>query len=200
MSLGSIARKLSRLERFSNPKLELEQYPTPGELAAELIWTATLNGDIEGKRVIDLGAGTGVLGIGALLAGASHVTFIEIDADAVAILGRNVEGFDTDRYTVVTTNVSEAAGTYDTCIMNPPFGAQAKHADRSFLMHATRIARTTYSIHNANSRTFLAKLAADEGWRLQVLAERRLPLKSAYAHHKKPVRDQSVILIRVETY
>ena len=39
----------------------------------------------------------------------------------------------------------------DTVIMNPPFGAQAEHADRPFLDMALNKAGTIYGIFNAGS-------------------------------------------------
>lgn len=197
MSLGSIARELSKLERFEKPKLSLEQYPTPGEIAAQLVWSALLQGDIEDKNVVDLGAGTGVLGIGALLAGAAHVTFVEKDPDAIAVLLRNLEGFDPDHYTIIEADATTFAGTFDTAIMNPPFGAQVKHADKAFLLNSFRIASVTYSIHNANSKGFLTSLMEDEKRRMYVIDERELRLDHAFAHHTKRVVEQRVLIVQL---
>ena len=193
MSQGSLARTLSQLDRFDNPKLELEQYATPGEIAANLIWIAHLQGDLEGKRVVDLGAGTGVLGIGALILRA-YVTFVEIDPDALAILKRNLEGYD--NYEIIEADISSFEGTYDTVIMNPPFGAQKRHADRAFLERAFASAPTTYSIHNANSTSFLRSLCNDHKRSFDILGEASLDLPAAFPHHTKPRVKQSVILCR----
>lgn len=198
MSRGGLARTLSRLERFENAKLDLEQYATPGELAAELLWTARMAGDIENRSVVDLGAGTGVLGIGALSLGASRVAFIEIDPDAIRILRHNLEGFDADRCDVVQIDVSSFSGSFDTCVMNPPFGAQREHADRVFLDRATTLARRIYSIHNANSRSFLERYAREAGLRFSIIAARSLPLSAAFEHHRKPRVFQEVVLCRLE--
>ena len=46
---------------------------------------------IEGRRVIDLFAGTGALGIEALSRGASYCLFVEEAPDARALIRRNVE-------------------------------------------------------------------------------------------------------------
>lgn len=44
------------------------QYITPAQIAARMLFTIQLNyQDIEGKRVLDLGCGTCMLGIGAAL-------------------------------------------------------------------------------------------------------------------------------------
>lgn len=44
-----------------------------------------------GRTVLDLGCGSGILGIGALKLGASHVTAVDIDSNAAAIAERNFE-------------------------------------------------------------------------------------------------------------
>src|SRR3989344_2046606 len=79
----SVAVELTKLATFENPKVKLEQYQTEAEIAAQVIWKAFLNGDIEGKSCIDLGCGTGILGIGALILGARKVTFVDIDLEAL---------------------------------------------------------------------------------------------------------------------
>jgi putative methylase len=193
MSQGSLARALSQLEGFASPKLELEQYETPGDIAAELLWSAHMRGDIDEKSVLDLGAGTGILGIGALILGA-NVTFLEKDPDAIGILTRNLQGFED--YTIMRTDATNASGSYDTIVMNPPFGAQERHADRSFLVTAMRLSRAIYSIHNANSLAFLNALYASAKWHLEVIGERALALPARYAHHTKPHMKQAVILCR----
>lgn len=48
-------------------------------------------GRIEGARVLDLFAGTGALGLEALSRGAAYVQFVEDDAEARALIRRNVE-------------------------------------------------------------------------------------------------------------
>ena len=44
---------------------------------------------VRGKRVLDLGAGSGIVGIAAALAGAARVTACDIDPHAIAVLGLN---------------------------------------------------------------------------------------------------------------
>ncbi|MBQ9060088.1 MAG: 50S ribosomal protein L11 methyltransferase [Firmicutes bacterium] len=47
--------------------------------------------DAKSARVLDVGCGSGILSIGAALLGASEVTGVEIDPDAVAVAKENVE-------------------------------------------------------------------------------------------------------------
>ena len=75
----------------------MEQYATEGDLAAYWLLAIDQLDAIEGKVVADLGAGNGILGIGALLLGAKHVLFVEADEDAMAVLKNNVASLD-ERY------------------------------------------------------------------------------------------------------
>ena len=64
---------------FFTPKktllqVDLEQYETPAHIASHMLWGAYLKGDIEGRRVGDLGAGCGMLSVGAGALGAESVT------------------------------------------------------------------------------------------------------------------------------
>src|SRR3989338_11601347 len=83
---------LSKLRQFENPKFLDEQYTTDSEIAAMVLWNAYMSGNIKGKTIAYLGAGTGILGIGALLLGAKKVFFVEKDENAVKILKENLEG------------------------------------------------------------------------------------------------------------
>ena len=62
MKLKNLEMMLQRLAGFSRPQAALEQYQTPAPLAARLLYHALMKGDIEGKRVCDLGCGTGEIG------------------------------------------------------------------------------------------------------------------------------------------
>src|SRR5579871_5038611 len=48
-------------------------------------------GGLDGKRVLDLYAGSGAVGLEALSRGASHVLLVESDAGAAAVIKRNIE-------------------------------------------------------------------------------------------------------------
>ena len=79
MRLNELERLLEKVAGFTAPSARMEQYQTPAPLAARLLYHAALNGDIGGRRVGDLGCGTGILSIGAALLGAREV--IGVDAD-----------------------------------------------------------------------------------------------------------------------
>ena len=54
-----------------------------GERAEQRMLRQFLSSNLKGKRVLDVGCGTGILGIGAMLAGASHLTAVDIDNSSV---------------------------------------------------------------------------------------------------------------------
>jgi len=166
---SALAQRLAIVAGFEDPRADLEQYRTPPELAAHLVHTADLQGDIEGRTVVDLGCGTGMLALGAALRGPETVVGVDIDPDPLGTARGN------ERRVATTSGVSWVrADATDvplcpdgptTVIMNPPFGAQSgnEHADRRFLRTTSRIADVSYSIHNADSADFVEAFAADNG-------------------------------------
>lgn len=69
----------------------------------------------EGMRVIDLGCGSGILSVGALLLGAKYALGVDIDPNAVDIAYNNADdnGITRDRYTVLAGNVLDDNGFVD---------------------------------------------------------------------------------------
>jgi putative methylase len=164
-----LAQQLGVVAGFDDPRVDLEQYRTPPELAAHLVHTADLHGDVEGRTIIDLGCGTGMLALAAALRGPRRVVGVDLDADALATAQRNLTRVG------AATAVSWVRGDATTpplcpnerttVLMNPPFGAQAgnEHADRSFLHTASDLADVSYSVHNEGSQSFVESFAADNG-------------------------------------
>ena len=66
----------------------LETRPTTGKVKESLF--SIIQFDIEGRRVLDLFAGTGQLGIEALSRGAAECVFIDRRADAVELIQENL--------------------------------------------------------------------------------------------------------------
>ncbi len=185
LSKKALAVMLSRLKPFRNPKRRDEQYATDPEIAATMLWMAYMAGDIEGKAVLDPGAGTGILGIGALALGAEKVIFIEKDAAAVSVLKENLEergGAETIKATIETGTTLPKA---DTCIMNPPFGTQERHADTLFLEKAFAAAKVVYAIHKTATVPFLKRFAGKNGWTVAEVQDLSYPLKRTMKEHKK---------------
>jgi len=174
MRLRKLEMLLENVTGFEHPLAEREQYQTPAPLAARLLYTAFLAGDITGLRVLELGAGTGILGIGAALLGAGEVIGVEIDQDAITIAIENGEQLGT-HILFVQADLSNpdswiTVPEADTVIMNPPFGAQVEHADRPFIDLALARADVVYGIFNAGSEKFIRQYTAGRAEVTSVIA------------------------------
>ncbi|WP_148883718.1 METTL5 family protein [Thermococcus aciditolerans] len=196
-----LAMTLSRLDGFKNPKPELEQYRTPGNVAAELLWLAHSMGDLEGRVVADLGAGTGVLSVGACLLGAGKVYAVEVDDDAVEVLHENLDSLGlADCVDVVHTDVSDFSERVDTVVMNPPFGSQNPHADRPFLMKAFEVSDVVYSIHLAKPevRRFIEAFVRDFGFSITHRVTLPFEIPAQFFFHRKRLERISVDVYRLQ--
>jgi len=84
--------------------------------------------DVEGRRVLDLFAGTGQLGIEALSRGAAAATFVEQRRDAVALVRDNLKTTGlSDKGRVVNGDALAFLGScgekYDLVFIDPPYAA-----------------------------------------------------------------------------
>jgi 16S rRNA (guanine966-N2)-methyltransferase len=80
----------------------------------------------EGRRVLDLLAGTGALGLEAISRGALHATFVERGARALALLRRNVALLAAEDATRIVardaTRLGRNAGDpFDLVFLDPPY-------------------------------------------------------------------------------
>ncbi|KAL7476727.1 hypothetical protein ACHAW6_002567 [Cyclotella cf. meneghiniana] len=77
---------------FTNPKIELEQYPTSVHLTSSIVLTALSKHDAgPGTSVLDLGCGVGMLGLGFALVNSDAVYLIDCDHEALALAKENVD-------------------------------------------------------------------------------------------------------------
>lgn len=186
MKKKELELKLEGLEKLERPKEELEQYQTPASVASEMLWLAFTRGDVQGKTLADLGAGNGILGIGALLLGAKCVHFVEIDANACETIKRNLKKLGLEeRAQIHMCDVSLFSQPVDVVIMNPPFGFKRRHADLRFLEVAFRVAKKIYSLHSPASLSFLRKFAKKHGFEAEILKEMGFYIKQVFRHHRK---------------
>ena len=167
MKLRQLEIQLEKITGYTRPSPRWEQYQTPAPLAARLLFHAHSRGDIEGKRVCDLGCGTGILTIGALILGAAQVTGYDIDDNALDTARKNAENMHVDPVfipgDISDPGFSSSIPRFDTVIMNPPFGAQVLHADRPFIDTALHTGQTVYGIFNAGSRPFVENYIQGRG-------------------------------------
>lgn len=89
---------------------------------------SALQFDIEGRRVLDLFAGTGQLGIECLSRGAVSAVFVDRRSDAVKLIRENLKITDlTDRARVVSADSLEYLKSlkekFDIILLDPPYEA-----------------------------------------------------------------------------
>jgi len=196
--------QLAVVAGFENPQASLEQYPTPPALAAHVIHLADLQGDIEGRTVVDLGAGTGMFALGAALRGPRRVIGVEIDGEPLrtAVENRRRVGTTTpvDWIQADATRLPLALDEPATVVMNPPFGAQNGHegADKGFLRTAAEIADVSYSVHNAGSEDFIEAFAADHGGAVTHAFAADFELPRQFDHHTDDSREVDTEVYRIE--
>ena len=200
---AQLAITLSKLEDFTNPDPSKEQYMTDSETASQMLWGAYMQGDIDDKIVADLGSGTGVLGLGALLLGAKWVMMVEVDPKALEAARRNYEKLKAqfglgNNITFMNLDISAYSKDVDTVIQNPPFGVQNEHADRPFLIKAMEIAKAVYSLHKIESQGFIEKLAGEKGFHLTHTWRYSLPLKKTMEFHTRRIERVAVGCFRLE--
>jgi putative methylase len=177
----------------------LEQYATPPPLAARLIYHAMLHGDIAGCRVCDLGCGTGILACGAAILGASTVVGVDLDPAALAIARRNAGSAGVHVEFVERRIGADLGdlGIFDTVVMNPPFGAQKRHADRPFIEAALALAPVVWGIFNAGSRTFVASYIEGKG-EVTDSVSARLALERTFAFHRRERVEIATEILRLQ--
>lgn len=182
---GEIRRLLASVPPFVRPDAALEQVATPVEAAMEMLRLAASQGDLEGRHVLDLGCGTGRLTLGALLFGARRVSAVDADAGAVA-LARKMTVAWKPRVSLHVGPVGPRGAKVDTVLMNPPFGAQRRGADRPFWDAAfARARRRIYSFASAESRTFIARRTVGAGAYVESLRPVRWDLPRLFPYHRK---------------
>lgn len=186
---------LSRLQQFKTPKILLEQYATPADIATQIISLAHANGDVEDKRILDLGAGCGMLSAGSVLMGASQVVAVEICVDAVEHMKSNFDILDVSYTDPSTSDVIihncdfrefNDDKSFDTAILNPPFGTKKNAGlDTQFLLKAFVVSSVVYSLHKTSTRSYICQIAYRNGFDAKVVAELKYNLDSTYRFHKQ---------------
>ncbi|XVF49144.1 hypothetical protein PTKIN_Ptkin03bG0244800 [Pterospermum kingtungense] len=202
MKLKQLESLLGHLQQFSNPKVELEQYPTGPHIASRLLYTAENSfDDISNKVVADFGCGCGTLGAAAAFMGAEQVIGIDIDSDSLEIAAMNAEDLELD-IDFVQCDISKLGWRgqiVDTVVMNPPFGTRKKGADIDFLSVALKVAsEAVYSLHKTSTRDHIKRAALRDlhASSAEVLCELRFDVPQLYKFHKKKEVDIAVDLWR----
>ena len=180
-----------------NTTPHLEQYITPASIAADIIFFAHLNQDIQNKHIVDLGCGTGIFAIGAAITNAKKTTAIEIDQELLKIAQTFSQSDDLE-IEFIQTDIKNISLQADVILTNPPFGAQKpnQHADRTFIEKAYEIAPIIYSLHLTNTIPFISKLIKALNGAITHQKNYKFPIKHQFSFHTKPIKYFDVTMIR----
>jgi putative methylase len=163
---------LSKIAPQPSPKAHLEQYTTSESVASTMLYIAAYtNNDIAGKKVLDLGCGTGRLALGASFLGAENVVGIDVDKLAIKTAFENsLKVSLADKVEWINGDINVVTGGFDTVVQNPPFGVQTREADRAFIVTALALADSVYSLHNhpETDKHLIKQLKASSNGFLQV--------------------------------
>lgn len=190
---------LQKIQPHPQPKPELEQYQTPAPVAADLVYRALAAGDIQGRRVLDLGCGTGILAIGAALCGAERAVGLDLDIAALraAEEAARTLGLPRELLSWLVGRAEEARLAADTVLMNPPFGAQRRHADQPFHVAALACAPVVYTLVNAETLDWARRFYVGAGARVTAEWSYRFALPAQFPWHEKPRAHIEVAALRV---
>jgi len=188
---------LSKLKSLQTPKMDLEQYTIPANLAAEMLYIAnSIYDDIHGKTVLDLGTGAGRLAIGAQLLGAKRVVAVDVDPSAITVARSN--GIELSaKIEWVIADIEAIRGSFDTVIMNPPFGTRIQHKDRVFLWKALDVGKVVYSLHKRSTRRYLLDFIASRNGIVHGLFEFDLEIPHMFNFHEEEKYSVEVDLYRI---
>jgi putative methylase len=143
-----IERFLANVAPQPTPQVQLEQYTISEAVAANMLYIAYTNGNVEGKKVLDLACGTGRLALGAAYLGAESVVGVDVDRSAIRTARENLAKTGVAGLQWVLGDIAAVTGHFDTVLENPPFGVQTREADRAFLVKALEVADAVYSLHS----------------------------------------------------
>jgi putative methylase len=190
---------LSQLAPSPKPRLRWEGYTLDAGSAAQMVHIAAwTHHDVQGKTVVDLGCGSGILAIAASLLGALWVVGVDIDKEAIKAARMNSEkvGAEVD---FVIGDIKCIGGHFDTTLMNPPFGSWRRGADILFLEKALEVSDVVYSLHKRSGsvRDFLKWKIPELGGRIDHVYEMEIVISRTYRFHRKRRYPVKVDLYRV---
>ncbi|MCD6470037.1 50S ribosomal protein L11 methyltransferase [Candidatus Bathyarchaeota archaeon] len=193
-----LALLLSRVEPNPKPKLKWESYMLDAESAASMTYIASQLNDIYGRKVIDLGCGSGILAIAAALLGAGWVVGVDIDRDAIETAVKNASRLNVD-VDFIIGDINCITGHFDTALMNPPFGSWHKGADIKFLRKALEVSNVVYSLHKHSLlvRNFLSREIPQLGGRIDRIQEMNIVISRTYDFHKRKLYSVKADLYRI---
>lgn len=173
---------LSELSGFVDPKSKLEQISTGVDVAADALLKMDSHRHIKGKVIADLGAGTGIFGLGALILGAKKVYFVEYDKGAMKVAKENFKKikklmgkeYDAEFFNIDIKEFKKKVGVV---MQNPPFSERETHVDKLFLIKAMEISNLVYSFHKLKTKGFVNDFVSENGFKVFDFIEYRFPIK-----------------------
>ncbi|XP_067141277.1 rRNA N6-adenosine-methyltransferase METTL5 isoform X1 [Centruroides vittatus] len=202
MKLKELKSLLQQMETFHKSKYQLEQYTTPADIAAKMLYMIHTASGL-GNAVADLGCGCGILAIGASLLGADICIGVDVDDEALSVCLANCEKLEVTNVDLVQMDVVHLADSrwskvFDTVVMNPPFGTKKrKGIDMIFLKTALGLAKTAvYSMHKTSTREHIKKKADDWGVNMEIIEEFKFGIPATYRFHKRAEVHIDVDLIK----
>lgn len=188
---------LQKIPKPPNPKPSLEQYMTPANIAADILYTASQFNDIQHKTVVDLGCGTGIFAIGAALLNAAKIYGYDLDNESITLANKFAREHSF-KIVFEAKEIQKVDTHCDTVLMNPPFGAQKsnKKADRKFIEKAFELSKIIYSLHLLETKPFLEKMIASLQGNITYTKTYHFPIRWMYAFHEKQVKTYEVVLLR----
>ena len=100
----------------------------------------------------------------------------------------------TGKAVFVNKDIAKFSNKSDIVVENPPFGVKNKHADRTFLEKAMKVAPVIYSLHKSESKEFIHTLARDNNFEVEEEMELLFPLKASMNYHSRKIYRFNVTL------
>ncbi len=194
-----LAIELSKLQQHPQHSVELEQYSTEGDLASFFVLAIDQLDLLEGKTVVDIGAGNGVLGLGCAMIGASNVVLVEGDQAVVTVANENslkvMNKHNCSIETVQCMVGQEAAPEYlevDIVVMNPPWGFQSPRADRPLLEYGFSLQPKSMYVLHSQQAGHLKAIAKTHGYDWEVVFESNFRLPPKYSHQSRKMGETQI--------
>ncbi|MCF0225767.1 MAG: methyltransferase, partial [Methanobrevibacter sp.] len=194
--------KIQQIPSHPNPKVNLEQYSTPANIAADILWNAYTLGDIFNKNILDLGCGCGIFAISACLLGANNAVGVDIDIESIEIANKYSTKFKIDNIDFITSDINnlDANLNIDTIFQNPPFGSQrfaTKGIDLDFINKAVEFNfNVIYSFHMASTEEFLVNYFSKLNLEITHIFRYNFKIPKIYEFHSEEFKIIDVIVIR----
>ncbi len=209
LSLHKIAVEVEKLvPRIPNPKLSLEQYTTPGELAATIAWDALIRyPHLLQEPIADLGCGTGRILAAFILAGSVGGACVEADPRLTRIALESLSPIAEEAGSSVVVINSYLAieriplrrGCCGIIASNPPFGVWKRGSDRVFLEAGLSLEpRVYYAILKSGNLDFHKRVGERFGYRTRLVFRAMFPIPASMRHHRSRIRRVAVDVIAFE--